>query len=88
MGIENQHLYCSLIAECVHRLMEEHDLLKKNDWSLITMAAGDPPTPAEIGGSLSTRLFQKEILTVKMNVAKEKAKMISFLLQPATPQFS
>lgn len=52
------------------------------------MAAGDPPTPAEIGGRLSTRLFQKEILTVKMNVAKEKAKMISFLLQPATPQFS
>lgn len=88
MGIENQHLYCSLIAECVHRLMEEHDLLKKNDWSLITMAAGDPPTPAEIGGSLNTRHFQKEILTVKMNVAKEKAKMISFLLQPATPQFS
>lgn len=51
--------------------MEKHYLLKKNDWSLITVAAGDPPTPAGIDGSLDSRYFQKEILIVKMNVAKE-----------------
>lgn len=68
--------------------MEKHDLLKKNDWSSITVAAGDPPTPTEIDGSIGTIHFQKEILTVKMNVGKVKAKMISFLLQPAMSQFS
>lgn len=51
--------------------MERRYLLKKNDWSLIIIAAGDPPAPAEINGSLGTRYFQKEILIVKMNVAKE-----------------
>lgn len=83
VGIKAQCLYCSLIVECTHCLREKHDLPKTSDWGSISEAVEDLPNPTDVGGNPGYEILLKtnsHSHLQKMNIAKEKLKMISFSL--------